>query len=169
MSDQYGIVTVFDMKDHWELFRDPQDPSKGVFYSSEIGAQSTEINRVKLEAYGLDRYYNAVTPSTAALTAALTAAQERGQPVFGHHWSPTAVVGAYEWHAFEEPAYSGACGRRITSAIEEGGPAPDEACAYESVAIDAPAHSGLRDKAPDIVEMLQKMNVGLGPLSETLA
>ena len=81
MGEQYGIETVFDMKEHWQLFHDPQDPSKGVFYSCDIGSQCTEINRVKLEAYGLDRYYNAVTPSTAVLEAALATAQERRQPV----------------------------------------------------------------------------------------
>lgn len=29
--DQYGIDTVFDLNDHWELFKDPGDPSKGIF------------------------------------------------------------------------------------------------------------------------------------------
>ena len=169
VGEQYTIETVFDMRDHWELFQDPQDPSKGVFYSCDIGSQCTEINRVKLEAYGLDKYYNAVTPSLTVLAGALAAGQERRQPVFGYHWSPTALVGAYEWHALDEPAYSEACWERIISASDGGGPAPDEACAYQSVPIDALAQSGLQNKAPDIVEMLQKLNVGLGPLNETLA
>ena len=33
VAEQYNIKTVFDMKDHWELFQDPQDPSKGMFYN----------------------------------------------------------------------------------------------------------------------------------------
>ena len=110
-----------------------------------------------------------MTPSLAVQAAALAAAQERGQPVFAYHWSPTAVVGAYEWHALEEPAYSDACWERITGAIEDGGPALEEACAYERVPIEALAHAGLQAKAPDVLTMLQRMFVGLDPLNETLA
>ena len=124
---------------------------------------------MKLEAYGLDRYYNAVTPSLAVLEATLAAAQERRQPVFGYFWSPTALIGKYDWQVLEEPPYTQACGQAIAEAVSRGGAVPDEACAYESVAIDALAHSGLQHKASDVVEMLQKMNVGLGPLNETLA
>ena len=37
VADQYNINTVADMKTHWELFRDPHDPSKGVFYNCISG------------------------------------------------------------------------------------------------------------------------------------
>ena len=33
VAQEYDIRTVPDMKDHWELFTDPQDPSKGAFYN----------------------------------------------------------------------------------------------------------------------------------------
>ena len=32
VAEQYNIKTVFDMKDHWELFKDPEDPTKGVAF-----------------------------------------------------------------------------------------------------------------------------------------
>ena len=78
VHEQYGIDTVFDMKDHWELFRDPDDPTKGVFINSTIGWVCTEVNVVKLEAYGLTDYYNIITPGSAeALDDALASPQER--------------------------------------------------------------------------------------------
>ena len=72
VAEQYAITTVFDMRDHWDLFTDPQDPSKGVFYNCIDGWQCAEINRVKLEAYGLAQSFNLASPApSAALEAAL--------------------------------------------------------------------------------------------------
>ncbi len=107
VAEEYDITTVFDMVDHWELFRDPGDPSKGVFYNCVIGWKCSEINAVKLEAYGLTRYYNPVSPgSGAALEAALARAQERRQAIFGYHWAPSALMATYDWRILEEPPYT---------------------------------------------------------------
>ena len=171
VAEEYKIKTVFDMKDHWELFKDPQDPTKGAFYNGISGWAATDINVVKLEAYGLTRYYNSVLPgSSDALEAALARAQLNRQPVFGYYWAPTALMGAYDWYVLEEPPYTTECWEQITAARDDENLRPiDQACAYESVPIDKIAHSGLLKKAPDVVEMLKKMVVGLEPLNETLA
>ena len=34
VAETYEIETVFDMKHHWELFTDPEDPSKPSFHDS---------------------------------------------------------------------------------------------------------------------------------------
>ena len=92
------------------------------------------------------------------------------QPVFGYYWAPTALMGAYDWYVLEEPPYTTECWEQITAARDDESLRPiDQACAYESVPIDKIAHSGLLTKAPDVVEMLRKMMVGLEPLNETLA
>ena len=171
VAEEYSIETVEDMKDHWELFQDPQDPSKGVFYSCAIGTQCAQINEVKMEAYGLTRYYNLVSPASLdALEAALARPQERSQPVFGYHWAPTALIGTYDWHVLEEPSHTAACWENVTAASADKSLRPiDQACAYENLPIEKLAHSDLQGKAPDVVEMLRKMNVGLEPINETLA
>ena len=171
MTEEYNIRSVSDMAEHWRLFQDPQDLSKGVFYNCSIGDQCAKINAVKLEAYGLDKYYNAVQPSsTASLTTILTTAQEKRQAVLGYHWEPTIVMGAYEWHVLEEPAYTDACWQRVTAASVDDGLRPiDQACAYETVPIEKLARKDLLNKAPDVVEMLRTMTVGNEPLSVTLA
>jgi len=170
VSEEYGIRTVFDLQDHWELFQDPEDPTKGVLYNCTIGSQCTEINKVKLEAYGLARYFNAVSPSSfEALAATLARAQDQRRPILGYYWAPNALMGAYDWYVLEEPAYSDECWRRVIAAATGESASPEQACAYETLPIDALAHSGLEQKAPDVVEMMMKMNVGLEPLNQTLA
>ena len=171
VAEEYSIKTVSDMIDHWELFQDPQDPSKGLFYNCIAGWQCTEINEVKLEAYGLTRYYNLVSPASGdALKAALERAQQGHQPVFGYYWTPTPLMASYQWHILEEPPYNAACWEEIAAAREDTSLRPiDQACAYESHPVDKLAHKGLLGKAPDVVEMLRKMNVGFDPLNDTLA
>ena len=86
VAEEHGITSVFDLEQHWDLFKDPEDPSKGIFYNGILGWEATEINQVKLEAYGLTRYYNPEAPgSVPAMEAALETAQERHQPVVGYY------------------------------------------------------------------------------------
>ena len=171
VAEQYNIKTIFDMKDHWELFRDPEDPTKGMFYNGMIGWACYDINVVKLEAYGLTRYYNIVTPgSSEGLKVVLATAQRNHRPVFGYYWTPAALMGAYNWHILEEPPYTDECWKDIMTVVEDERLRPiDEACAYQTLPVDKVAHKGLLKKAPDVVEMLRKMVVGLEPLNRTLA
>jgi glycine betaine/proline transport system substrate-binding protein len=170
VAEEYNIKTVFDMKDHWALFQDPNDPSKGIVYNGIIGWECTEINKVKLEAYGLTRYYNLVAPgSKDGLEGVLARAQQNHKPVFGYYWAPNPLIGAYDWYILEEPPYTDECWEKVLAAIEEKTLRPlDQACAYENLPIDKVAHKGLLKKAPDVVEMLEKMAIGLGPLNDTL-
>ncbi|MFQ5904722.1 MAG: glycine betaine ABC transporter substrate-binding protein, partial [Candidatus Binatia bacterium] len=135
-----------------------------------IGWEATEINRVKLEAYGLTRYYNLIVPgSKDGLEAALARAQQNHKPVFGYYWNPAPLMGAYDWYILEEPPYTGECWEKIIAAIEDKSLRPlDQACAYESLPIDKVTHKDLLKNAPDVVEMLEKMTVGLEPLNDTL-
>ncbi len=171
VAEEYGIRSVHDLEEYWELFTDPQDPSKGLFYNGILGWQATEINRVKLEAYGLTRFYNLEAPgSVLALEAALETAQQGHQPVLGYYWSPAPLNAAYEWQILEEPPYTPACWEAITLAAEDSGLRPaNDVCGFPNPPIDKLAHKGLLKKAPDVVEMLRKMQVGLEPLNQVLA
>jgi glycine betaine/proline transport system substrate-binding protein len=170
VAETYDIKAVFDMKDHWQLFRDPEDPSKGIVYNGIVGWEATQINEVKLEAYGLTKYYNLVAAgSKDVLEAVLARAQQNHKPVFGYFWAPTPLIGAYDWHVLEEPSYTDECWEKVLAAVEDKSPGPlDRACAYESLPVDKVAHKGLLKKAPDVVEMLERMTAGLEPLNDTL-
>ncbi len=171
VHDQYGINTVFDMKEHWELFKDPEDPSKGAFINCIIGWQCAEINMVKMEAYGLTEMYNVISPgAAAAMDAAMAGAQKKTEPVFGYYWAPTSLMGAYDWWILEEPAYNAETWAKIAAAQVDKSLRPlSEAVAYETLPVDKGVHKTLKDKAPDIYEFLSKMNIGLEPINKTAA
>ena len=171
VHEQYNINTILDMKDHWELFKDPADATKGVFVNSLIGWACTVINVVKMEAYGLTDYYNIIdTGSSGALDAALVGPMKKHEPVFGYYWAPTAIMGMYDWYILEEPEYDEEIWAKVTAAVDDESLRPlSEACAYETVPITKGVWSGLLEMAPDVSTMLLKMVVGLEPLNDTCA
>ncbi len=170
VAEEYNIKTVFDMKEHWELFKDPEDPNKGLFINCPIGWQCQMINRIKLEAYGLTEYYNIIEPSAGAMEAALAGAQKKGEPVFAYYWAPTALMGLYDWYILEEPEYDPDVWDKIQAAIEDESLRPlDEAVAYEAVSPINGIWSGLRDMAPDVIPVIGKMNIGLEQTNKAAA
>ena len=171
VHEEYNINTVEDIKEHWELFKDPEDPTKGAFINSMMGWKCTEINDVKFEAYGLLDYYNIITPGTSgAEDAAITGPAMKHEPVFAYYWAPTALMGMYDWYILEEPEYDEAVWAKVIAATDDGSLRPiDEACAYEAVPIDKGLWTGLKDEAPDVRTMLMKMVVGLDQLNRTCA
>jgi glycine betaine/proline transport system substrate-binding protein len=171
-AEEFNIKTIEDMKrpEVVKALADPEDPDKGAFINCIIGWQCAEINRTKFKAYGLDEYYNIVTlGSVGAMDAGLIGPQKAGQHVFGYYWAPTSLMGLYDWTIIEEPAYTEACWEEVTIGREDVDYTPAEACAYDSPPIDKGVNSGLRDKAPDVVELFEKMNVGLDPINKTAA
>jgi glycine betaine/proline transport system substrate-binding protein len=170
VHEEYNINTVEDMKEHWELFKDPEGPTKGLFINCPIGWECQMINRVKLEAYGLTEYYNIIEPTAGAMEAALAGAQKKHQPVFGYYWAPTALMGMYDWYMLEEPEFDPDVWDKIQAALDDESLRPiDEACAYEAVSPINAVWSGLRDTAPDVVALFEKMNIGLELTNESAA
>jgi glycine betaine/proline transport system substrate-binding protein len=101
-----GLKSVSDMPKYWELFKDPEDPSKGLFYSCIPGWSCKTINDKKFEAYGIKKYYNIMEPgSGAALAASMEAAYKRGKPWIGYYWAPTWVLGKLDMTQLEEPPF----------------------------------------------------------------
>jgi glycine betaine/proline transport system substrate-binding protein len=169
--EELGINTISDMVDKWEHFQDPENPDRGVFYNSPIGWQGEVVNHIKMEAYGITDTYNIVAPGNGgALLTALSTAQKKKQHVFGYYWAPTALMGMYDWYVVEEPAYDKAVWDKIGAAQEDESLRPiDEACAYEDLPVDITVWAGLRDIAPDAVEMLEKYTAGMDPINKVAA
>ncbi len=154
-----NIKTVTDMQKHWRDFADPEDPSKGLFFNCIFGWTCRNINRIKLEAYGLDRFFNAVSPTSPdALEAIYEGARDRKTPVFGYYWEPNSIMTGNDWFILKEPPHSDAVWSRIIeSATNPGLPPVREACAFKSSAVHKIANGKLKKKAPDVVDMLKKM------------
>ena len=171
-AEEFGIVTIEDMKkpEVVAALADPEEPSKGAFINCVSGWQCAEINRAKFQAYGLDEFYNIITlGSTGAMDAGLQGPQITKTPTFGYYWAPTPLYGSYDWTIVEEPAYTAACWDEVVKGQADASYTPAEACAYESLPINKGINSGLRESAPDVVAMLEKMMVGISPISKTAA
>ena len=170
MVEEYDIRSIEDMKEHWELLKDPNDDSRGLFITCPKDSACATVNSVKLEAYGLDKYYNLIIPASFdELEDLLENAQKLEQPVFGYYWEPAKLNEAYDWQILEEPAYTEQCWEQVKLASEDKIPRPiDEACEYPRFAIDKLAHIGLVGKAPDVVMMLRLMDIGLEQITEVI-
>jgi glycine betaine/proline transport system substrate-binding protein len=170
VAQHYQIKTVADMKRYWRLFQDPEDPTKGVFFNCIIGWTCSEINRIKLEAYGLDRYYNAVSPSSPeALEAAFENAQLKRIPIFGYYWNPNAMMALYQWQILEEPSYSPDVWADILAAEKDPSRRPlENACEYEASSGHKLVHHKLVDRAPEVIEVLRRLHLDTNILNELL-
>jgi glycine betaine/proline transport system substrate-binding protein len=138
------LKSVSDMPKYWELFKDPEDPDKGRFFTCVPGWECEKINEKKIKAYGLDKTYNIFAPgSDAALNGSMAAAYKKGQPWFGYYWAPTWVLGKFDMTPLAEPAYD-----------------PDKwgesyKCAYPAVRVNIVVNAELLKKAPEVVEFLK--------------
>jgi len=139
------LRSVEDLPKYWKLFKDPEDPSKGIFYSCIPGWECEKINDAKLTAYGLDKYYNHFPPgSYAALVGSLAAAIKKGKPWFGYHWAPTWPLGKFDMTPLEEPPFNQAVWDK------------NKGCAYPSVKVNIVVHKSLPQKASEVVAFLKK-------------
>ncbi|MBE9514202.1 MAG: ABC transporter substrate-binding protein [Chloroflexi bacterium] len=139
------LKTIDDMPEYWELFKDPEQPDKGRFHNSIPGWKCTELNSLKLQAYGLDEYYNDfICGSDAALSGSMFAAYEKGEPWFGYYWEPTWVLGLMDMTYVEEPPFDQAEWDNETYG-----------CAFPPTQVNIIVNSGLLERAPDVVEFLE--------------
>jgi glycine betaine/proline transport system substrate-binding protein len=152
-------ITVDQMPMYWELFKDPEDSSKGRFYSCIAGWECEIINQEKMATYGLDDIYNVFLPgSGAALLASMVSAYEKHEPWFGYYWAPTPALGKYDMTVIEEPPYS------------------DEAwsngydCAYPAVHVNILVNAEFKDGAdPAIIDFLTKYSTTTAQNNDFLA
>lgn len=100
------LKTVQDLEKYPELFRDPEDSTKGRIVGAPSSWSVSEHLETKLETYGLDQKYNYLAPgSDSAIVADLAGAYQKGQPWVGYYWSPTWVTASYDLTLLEDHKY----------------------------------------------------------------
>ena len=101
------LKTVSDLKDYVHLFPDPEEPEKGIIYGGPEGWSATQFIHKKMEASGLDEYYNfKPIDSGATLAATIASAYGKGDPWLGYYWEPTWVLGLYDMYLLDDEEYS---------------------------------------------------------------
>ena len=151
-------VSVADMPDYWELFQDPEDPSKGRFYNCIPGWACEETNSMKFDAYGLNDTYNLFpSGSGAALVASMAGAYEQEEPWFGYYWEPTWAMGKYDMTKIGEPAF--------TQEIWD----TTRGCAYPADKVVTLATADFVDREPVLAEFFTKWEVTNAILNQVTA
>ena len=97
------LKSVYDLPKYWEIFRDPNDPTKGRFISNIPGSEMQMINERKFVAYGLGKYYNILEDPEMGCDYGLVDAHENGQPWLGYYWTPSWAMGKFDMIPIEEP------------------------------------------------------------------
>jgi len=138
------LKTVKDLERYWEIFKDPEDPTKGRIYGSIPGWTTDEILREKLQNYGLLDKYNYFSPGTdTALATSMVTAVERGKPWVGYYWGPTWVLAKLDMTLLEDEEFS-----------EEKWDA-GYLCEFPPQPVYIDVHKDLPARAPDVVEFLK--------------
>jgi len=141
-----NLKTVKDLKNYWEIFKDEEDPSKGRIYGAPPGWKVDEILRAKVKSANLDGCYNYFSPgSDSALSAAIAAAYEKGEPIVAYYWEPTWVMGMLDMTILKDEPYS------AEMWTEENG----YACEWAAMDITIAVNKDLPERAPEVVEFLK--------------
>jgi len=151
------LKTVEDLKNYSDVFTDPEDTSKGRIYGAISGWEADKVLRSKYTYYGLDESYNYMDPgSDAALSAAISAAYERGEPIVAYYWEPAWLTGKYDLVLLEDAPYDESLYR-------------DGKCAYPSVSVTVCVNSDFYETAPELCEFLSNYKTSSALTSEALS
>lgn len=161
-----GLKSVADLSRYKDVFRDPESPGKGRFLNSPIGWTSEVVNGQKLKAYGLvDSFSNFRAGSGAALDAEITSAVKRGEPVLFYYWSPTPLLGRYDFIQLQEPPFDAEAWKTLT---DPDNPAPRPTRSLASKLSIGVSSAFAREHA-DVVGFFAKVELPIEPLNQALA
>jgi ABC-type proline/glycine betaine transport system permease subunit/ABC-type proline/glycine betaine transport system substrate-binding protein len=162
--DLTSVAQLADPK-YVAVFGDPEQPGHGRFLNCPSGWTCEGVNTAKLHAYGLETRYVDFRPGTGpAMDAAITAAYAQGQPLLFYYWSPSAIAGKLALFRLEEPPYTAACYKDLTSANG----AHRQGCAAPPPNIAYGVSSRFAAAAPEIIAVLEKMTFPLAELNANL-
>lgn len=153
------LNSIEDLPKYWEVFRDPEDKSKGRIYGAIPDWVVDEIISKKVENYGLDETYNLFRPgSSTALATSIVDAIDKGEPWLGYYWEPEWIFGKYDMTYIEEPPYD-------REEWDSGG----YKCAFPILPVTVCVSTDMPQKAPEVVEFLKNYKTSSALTNEALA
>lgn len=159
------LKSVTDLARHAHLFTDPEEPAKGRFYNCVAGWSCEIVNTNKLRAYGLDRSFTNFRPGTgAALAAVVAGAVLKREPIVFYYWSPTWLLGSYDFVRLEEPPWNEADWTGLAR-----DPAYPKAVAYPTVEVWIGANKRFAEQAPRLAAFLSKYRTTSDMINRSLA
>ncbi len=145
VADEYpDLKTVRDLAKYSHLFPDPEDGSKGIIYGGIVGWEVTDIMARKVQAYGLDEYFNYVESGSDAITnASVISAIDKKEPIVFYYWEPTWLLGKYDFVLLEDEPYD-------PSMYHEG------KCSCPSVNVTIAVSNAFAKSNPEFCEVLSR-------------
>lgn len=97
---------VWDLEKYPDVFPDDENPGMGRIYGAIPGWEVDDILHNKYLHYGLDESFIYFRPgSDPALSAAITRAYERGEPIAAYYWEPTWLLGQLDMVLLEDEPF----------------------------------------------------------------
>lgn len=141
------LKKIADLAQYAQLFKDPEEPGKGRFYNCPAGWTCELENSEMLKSYGLEASYTNFRPGTGpALDAAVLSSYKRGEPILFYYWTPTPLMGQVDLVKLEEK------------------PGVDK-----KISIQVGLSKAFHEQAPELVAVLEKVNLPIDLLNQNLA
>jgi len=162
------LKTVQDVIARPDLFKDPEDSSKGRLYSCPPGWACEITTNALFEALDMNnKGWNIFSPgSGGALDASIARAFTREEPILFYHWGPTAILGkfdAVEIDLGEAKPDVYAC--NSSRDCDQ----PPGVTDYPSSAAVVGAASWIQSEAPNVAGYLSKVGLTNAEISEILS
>ncbi|WP_137886314.1 ABC transporter substrate-binding protein [Pseudomonas sp. 2FE] len=142
-----NLKAITDLAQYREVFSDPEEPGKGRFYNCPAGWTCELDNSAMLKSYDLEDKFTNFRPGTGpALDAAVLSSYKRGEPILFYYWSPTPLMGQVDLVKLEEKP---GVDKRIT--------------------IKVGLSKVFHEQAPELVAVLEKVNLPIDLLNQNLA
>ncbi|MBC2575312.1 glycine betaine ABC transporter substrate-binding protein [Peptostreptococcus canis] len=152
-----NLKNVWDLEKYASIFKDPEDQSKGRIYGAIPGWEVDSILYKKYKHYKLDNTFNYFRPgSDSALSAALTSAYDKGEPIVSYYWEPTWLMGKYDFILLQDKPYT-----------EEGN--RNGETELPSVKVTVATSNKFFDNNKELVTFLKKYKTSSDLTSEALA
>jgi glycine betaine/proline transport system substrate-binding protein len=121
------LATLAGVLANPQLFKDPEDPSKGRFLGCPAGWACQINNENMFKGRGMAaKGWNLVDPgSGAALAGAIAKAVNRGEAVFTYYWAPTALLAKYAMHRLDLGKHDDAEYKKCTAVKDCPKPKPN--------------------------------------------
>jgi len=140
------LKSVADLARYASVFKDPEEPGKGRFYNCPAGWTCELDNTQMLKDYGLEDKFTNFRPGTGpALDAAALSSYKRGEPILFYYWTPTPLMGQVDLVKLEEK------------------PGVDK-----TVSIKVGLSKTFHEEAPELVGVLEKVNIPIDLLNQNL-
>ena len=152
------LKSIHDLPQYWELFKDPEKPSKGRMYGAIPGWAADEMLSTKFKSYDLGEYYTYFSPgSDTALATSMTKAYEEGEPWLGYYWEPTWIMGKYDMTLLEDTPFD-------EELWNDG-----YQCEFPASDVTVGVHKDMETKAPEVVEFLSHYKTSSALTNKALA